>query len=244
MKEKRKNNILPVIILNARPGAGKSEIIKFLTELDPVLRKDNFHIGKLKIIDDFPFLWRWFEEDYLLEQMGKARLFTDSEGYFLHLHLWDLLIHMINLEYMKFIRDTQNNEDSTVIIEFSRGMQHGGYQRAYPILSNEILNNASLLYVDVSWEESLRKNRERFNPEKPDSILEHGLPDKKLEFMYSGCDFYEFIKGNNNNLEINGHIVPYTVFENEDDVTTDYCPELGKRLEICLNTIWKNFNAL
>jgi len=36
----------------------------------------------------------------------------------------------------------------------------------------------STIYIDVTWEESLRKNRLRFNPQRPDSVLEHSLPDE------------------------------------------------------------------
>jgi len=93
------DSVFPIVLLAARPAAGKSEIIKFLSELDPVDRKNIFHMGKIKLIDDFPFLWRWFEEDHLLSQMNQERLFTDKEGYFKFIHLWDLLIHLINLEY-------------------------------------------------------------------------------------------------------------------------------------------------
>lgn len=235
-----KNNraILPVIVLNARPGAGKSELIKFLSQLDPEERKKEFHIGNIRVIDDFPYLWRWFEEDAILEEMGKERLFTDQDGYFKYLYLWDLLIRMINLEYEKFLRDTDDVDEYTTIIEFSRGVQHGGYSQAYPQLSEQILQKAAILYVNVSWEESLRKNRQRFNPDKPDSILEHGLPDKKLEFMYSKCDFKDLSSTHHENITIRDIPVPYSVFENEDDVTTNPTPELGRRLKECLDTLF------
>jgi len=178
-------NIFPILLLTARPAAGKSEIIKFLSNMNPKDRKKNFHIGKIKVIDDFPFLWRWFEEDHILSQMNQKRLFTDEEGYFKFIHQWDLLIHLINLEYEKFLRDEKYSDEYTVILEFSRGKDHGGYDRAFPILSNEILNKISILYVNVSLSESLRKNRKRFNPDKPDSILEHGLPMVKYEFLFN-----------------------------------------------------------
>ena len=167
------SNIFPIILLIARPAAGKSEIIKYLSDLDETERKNAFHIGNMRVIDDFPYLWRWFEEDKLLEKMGKDHLYTDENGYFLHEYLWDLLIKMIGLEYEKAIRDTTDIENTTTIIEFSRGKQHGGYQRALPQLSPKILKELAVLYVEVPWEESLRKNRKRFNPDKPDSILEH-----------------------------------------------------------------------
>jgi hypothetical protein len=231
--------ILSTLLLTARPAAGKSEIIKYLKELQPGIRKKEFHIGKIKVIDDFPFLWRWFEEDHLLAKMHKKRLFTDEKGYFKYVHQWDLLIELINLEYMKFIRDTEAINDYTVIIEFSRGKEHGGYNRAIPLLNDSILKKLSILYVNVSWEESLRKNRKRFNPDRPDSILEHGLPDEKLNHMYSECDFKELSQASSESILINKCDIPYTIFENEDDVTTEYKLELGLRLKDCLDILWK-----
>ncbi len=236
----KENNILPIVLLAARPAAGKSEIIKFLSDMDPIDRKKNFHLGKIKVIDDFPFLWRWFEEDHLLSQMNQERLFTDEEGYFKFIYQWDLLIHLINLEYEKFIRDEEKSDEYTAILEFSRGKDHGGYNRAFPVLSDEILKKLSILYVNVSWSESLRKNRKRFNPDKPDSILEHGLPDRKLEHMYSECDFLELAGKDNSFISIRNINVPYAIFENEDDVTTEYKPALRKRLEDSLNLLWVN----
>jgi len=237
--EASRQEIFQTIILNARPGAGKSELIKYLKNLDPQTRRRDYHVGKIHVIDDFPFLWRWFEEDDILEEMGKDRIFSDSEGYFKYQYLWDLLIHLINLEYEKFLRDSDPGEKYTVFIEFSRGVQHGGYKRAYPHLSNSILEKAVVLYVNVSWEESLRKNRERFNPEKPDSILEHGIPDKKLEYMYSDCDFKTLAEKNPNYLFIKDKVLPYAIFENEDDVTTEPKPVMHTRLRQCLKRLWE-----
>jgi hypothetical protein len=232
-------NIFPTLLLMARPAAGKSEIINYLKNLSPAIRKEEFHIGKIKVIDDFPFLWRWFEEDFLLTQMKKKRLFTDKKGYFKFIHQWDLLIELINLEYMKFIRDIENPYEYTTILEFSRGKEHGGYKRALPILSDAILEKLSILYLNVSWNESLRKNHKRFNPERPDSILEHGLPDEKLTFMYSECDFSELSQKATDSILIRKYQVPYSIFENEDDVTTAYKPELGLRLKDCIDFLWK-----
>ena len=233
------SDIFPIIVLNARPGAGKSEIIKYLKDMAVHKRKDLFHVGKLHVIDDFPYLWRWFEEDHLLSEMGKERLFTDEKGYFKYSHLWDLLIKMMNLEYTKFIRDTENSSDYTVIIEFSRGVQHGGYLRAYPHLSDVIVKKMAVLYVNVSWSESLRKNKARFNPDKPDSILEHGLPDEKLEYLYSNCDFKTITDHQPHFIKINGRAVPYAVFENEDDITTGSTGKIEARLKTCLDKLWE-----
>ena len=122
-------NIFKTLLLIARPAAGKSEIIHYLDNLDPATRAKDFHIGNLKMIDDFPFLWRWFEEDDILEKMGQNRLYTDKQGYFKYPFLWDLLIRMIDLEYAKSVRDNTISEDSTTLIEFSRGKEHGNFIR-------------------------------------------------------------------------------------------------------------------
>lgn len=226
--------IFRTIILIARPAAGKSEIINYLMHMNESSRLEKFQIGNLKVIDDFPYLWRWFEEDELLEKMGKPRLFTDNEGYFKHNYLWDLLIEMINLEHQKFLREEKIHERETVVIEFSRGKEHGGYAHALSLLSDEILENSALIYVDVPWEESLRKNRRRFNPDKPDSILEHSLPDEKLKRLYFECDFKEVAPESNGFLKIRGFKIPYATFNNHKDLTTnpgnDFVAELEKTL--------------
>ena len=232
-------NTFDILLLIARPGAGKSEIIDYLKRVPEDERIKRFHIGKFDEIDDFPMLWAWFEEDALLEKMGHPRLHTDQQGIFLYQHFWDLLIERIGLEYQKKLRDIANYEELfTTIVEFSRGKEHGGYGSAFSHLPPQMLRKMVVLYVDVSWEESLRKNHKRFNPEKPDSILEHGLSDWKLERLYREVDWNELSSGDPQYLTIQGIQVPYAVFDNEDDVTTERGPALGKRLQEALNELW------
>lgn len=233
---------IDVLILIARPAAGKSEVIDYLkhTPLDERLRR--FHIGKIEEVDDFPMLWTWFEEDALLERMGYPRLHTDADGYFLHNHFWNLLIERIGLEYQKKQRDVPGlDEEYTTLVEFSRGKEHGGYQSAFRYLLPEMVERAAVLYLDVSWEESLRKNRKRFNPDRPDSILEHGLPDAKLERLYREVDWMEVSSGDPAFLDIQGYKVPYVVFDNSDDVTTERGAALGERLEMLMQVLWERY---
>jgi hypothetical protein len=228
-----------IILLIARPAAGKSEIIDYLKRTPIEERMQRFHIGEIEEIDDFPMLWRWFEEDELLSQMGYPRLYSDEDGYFLDDHLWILLIKLICLDYQKKIRANPTyHQDYTTIIEFSRGKEHGGYQTAFQHLDKEMLPRMAILYVNVSWEESRRKNRKRFNPDRPGSILEHSLPDAKLEKLYRYSDWDELTSGNSEFLHVQGIGVPYMVFENEDDVTTDRSETLGNRLESTLQALW------
>jgi len=191
------NNTFDVLLLIARPAAGKSEIIDYLKRSDLEERRRRFHIGDFEEIDDFPMLWTWFEEDYILTQMGYPRLHTDAEGYFKWPYLWNLLIRRICQEYSKGLRDNPTcHRQYTTIIEFARGSEHGGFTGAFEHLSQDVLSRAAILYLNVSYEESLRKNRRRFNPDKPDSILEHGLPDKKLERMYRDSDWEQVSAAN------------------------------------------------
>jgi hypothetical protein len=232
-------NTFDIIVLIARPGAGKSEIIDYLKKSPIEERMERFHVGKFDEIDDFPMLWTWFEEDDLLAKMGQPRLHTTEQGIFLHQHLWDLLIERIGLEYQKKLRnDPHYAETFTTIVEFSRGSEHGGYRSAFAHLSPQMLEKMAVLYIDVTWEESLRKNRKRFNPNKPDSILEHSLEDWKLERLYKEVDWAEVSSRDPQYLTIQGTQVPYVVFDNADDVTTQRGAALGERLEQVLKKLW------
>jgi hypothetical protein len=234
------SNHFDVLILIARPASGKSEIIDYLKNVPDDERAARFHVGRLREIDDFPMLWAWFEEDEILEALGHPRLHSTPDEYFLDDVLWHVLIRRISLKYDKLRRDVPDlHEQHTALIEFSRGAESGGYREAFQHLSEEILSRAAVLYVDVTYEESLRKNRRRFNPDKPDSILEHGLPDEKMERLYKDDDFAAFSAGDPQYLTVKGRRVPYVVFENHDDVTTDQPEKLGGRLEARLNTLWR-----
>ncbi len=235
--------IFPVLILNGRPASGKSEIIDFLKKLPDDVRRERFHIGQLLELDDFPMLWTWFEEDAILEKiLGQPRLHTSPDGYFIHEKLWHLLIERLSLEYDKLIRDNSDlHQSHTVLIEFSRGSEHGGYRAAYEHLSETILRQAAILYIDVPYEESLRKNQRRFNPDRPDSILEHGLPDEKLERLYKEVDWAELTEGHQLSIPVQEWCVPYAVFPNHDDVTTELGTVFEERLVTTLVALWEKW---
>lgn len=237
-----KKNTFDILVLNARPAAGKSEIIDYLKRSSIEDRIKRFKIAEFEEIDDFPMLWTWFEEDDILQQMGHPRLHSDEHGYFKEKYLWHLLIRRMCFDYQKkVVRKPNYHQTHTTVIEFSRGSEHGGYREAYQHLSIEVVERMAILYVDVSYKESLRKNRARFNPDEPDSILEHGLPDDKMETLYKAVDWHELTQSDPAYLNIQGANVPYVVFENEDDVTTARGDALGDRLEARLQTLWQRW---
>ena len=229
--------IFDTLILIGRPASGKSEIIDYLSSLDSQDRRRRFHLGELLVTDDFPMLWTWFEEDKLLSDMGKPRLHTDEQGYFKQDYLWDLLVRRLCLEYEK--HRAEGPEGSTVVIEFSRGCSHGGYARAFRQLSTRILESAAVLYVNVSFQESMRKNRRRFNPQAPHSILEHSLPEEKMRRLYEMDDWTELSAKDSHFFSVGNTQIPYTVFENEEDYTTAGGAELGRRLSLCCEQLWR-----
>ncbi len=241
--------IFDIIILNGRPAAGKSEVIDYLKNCSLEERIERFHIGEFVEIDDFPILWERFEDDDIYEHHGKERLISNRhfiykgerlEGYvFKDKFFWNFLIEKLNLAYTKLIRDKPALHDrTTVIFEFSRGSEHGGFETAYNYLSTSILEKAATLYILCSWEESLRKNRRRYNPDKPDSILEHALEDKKIEMLYKESDWDDFTSQDPSFLKVQGLDVPYAVFDNEPEIT-DKPDELGAHLEEVLGRLWK-----
>jgi hypothetical protein len=235
---------IQVLLLLARPAAGKSEVIDYLRRTPAPERIARFHVAGILEIDDFPMLWAWFEEDAILADMGRARLHTDASGYFLTPELWDVLIRRMCLEYRKALAERPELPgDSTVLFEFSRGSEHGGYRSAFEQIDPAILRSAAALYIDVSYEESLRKNRKRFNPERPHSILEHALPDEKLERLYRAVDWRELAPADSGYLSIGGVRVPYAVMPNEDDVTTARGEALGRRLEEATSRLWRLYLA-
>ncbi len=226
------------IILIGRPAAGKSEVIDFLKQTPEAERERRFHVGPFEELDDFPFVWETFEIDDLLERLGEPRVFTTQDYYFLGDHVWNLFIERINLEFQKKLaRDPAFTAKRTVIVEFSRGGEHG-FGEAFGHLSDEILRRAGIVYIDVSYEESVRKNRRRFDPSRADSILYHSLPDAKMERYYRTNDWAQLAGGRpSGRIRVRGHDVPFAVFPNEPEQTDDPA-KLGPALERVFTALW------
>jgi hypothetical protein len=231
------NTNFPILIITGRPAAGKSEVIDFLKKADPKERLAKYHIAEFEELDDFVYVWETFEIDDMLSKHGKQRLWTDEKYWFKDEFIWNLYIERINLEYRKKIARTPRYHDAkTTLIEFARGGDNGIYE-ALSFLHADILKNVALMYIKVSYEESVRKNHRRARKGQEDSILYHSLPDEKMEYYYKTNDWEKLAAKNPDFIEVKGFKIPYGVFENEPEKTLD--PVLiGKELERVTQKIW------
>jgi len=218
------NNTFNIIIFSGRPAAGKSEVIDFIYK-QPV----NERIAKLAInddetLDDFVDLWIKGEEDDIYEELGRPRLFTkkDPTGYSVSdPFLYKFLIKKINISFRKkYLNNPDFFKNKTLFIEFSRGGERG-YQTAFELLDTEILKRCVVFYTKVSFEESCRKNRRRYNPDAKDSILQHALPEEVMN-VYKIDDWDNLTSKNPEYFEIKNIKVPYFTFINEPELTDDY----------------------
>jgi hypothetical protein len=235
------SNTFPVILLIGRPAAGKSEVIDYLKKMPDGARCVKLHIAPFVEIDDFVWVWQIFEDDRVWERLGRERLLTDTKLYFKDPFTWNFLIGKINLAFEKYLaQDKDFLCAHTILVEFARGGENA-FAEAFTYLSDEILKCAVIVYVSVSYEESVRRNRRRAKPGQEDSILYHSLPDEKMEKYYKTNDWGKLSGGKSRGIiEVRGHRVPFAVFQNEPEQTDDPA-KLGPALEEVFGKLWKIF---
>lgn len=140
-------------------------------------------------------------------------------------------------EIRDFLEDqyTDSLEGRTIVIEAARGGPDGstlpltgayGYQYTLSQFSDELLDNAVILYIWVTPEESRRKNNERANPDDPGSNLFHGVPMAVMLGDY-GTDDMQYLrehseKENTVTVSRDGKTwhLPIGVFDNRVDKTS------------------------
>ena len=102
----------------------------------------------------------------------------------------DVMAKNLEPEAVKMLeeKESQIPEDftnKTIVIECARGGPDGtpmpltgayGYQYSLAQFAPDLLEEAAILYIWVTPEESRRKNNERANPDDPGSNLFHGVP--------------------------------------------------------------------
>jgi hypothetical protein len=289
---------IPVLILIALPGSGKSEIRKYLNSIPLEKRIEEFHVGTMAELDDFPYVFFMRRASEEAIKLGLDGFFFLSPALpFREPRDWGTLTHLLNDDYADIVnnkiasapksaaqwlfdridtarkkvgaapvfstlsRDIKTSlekavekdarkifdekvaeikkaatiKERTVVIEFSRGGADSapfplpkpyGYQYTLSELSPALLDNASILYVWVTPEESRRKNDARANPNDPGSVLNHCVP-KAVMYTEYGCDDIDWLlqhtdKAHTVRITKNGKIwhVPLARFDNRQDKTT------------------------
>ena len=212
------------IILNGRPGGGKSELIDFIKKTPIEKRRELFHIGDFVEVDDFVWLWDKFVEDDLWEKLGEKRLYSKTVPHGYVQLEGDKLLDVLMMKFNEVVlRDYGSKagfyDDGTIFVEFARGKADGGFKRAYELLSKEMWERAAILYIKVSFEESRRKNEARYQEALAHSILAHKLPEESLQRFSGEQDWEEITDGRAHGyMELHGIKVPFVTMENEPEI--------------------------
>jgi hypothetical protein len=231
------------LLVLGRPACGKSEFIDFLKHAAPGMRAARLHIGRFDEVDDFPWLWEKFMEDALWEKAGYERLYTQEympgnpgmapKG----AALFDWCMHKFNdVIARQYVGRDDFYRDSTLLIEFSRGGPNG-FGRALGLLDRAVLEPAAILYIDVSREESWRRNVARYQEKLRHSILAHMVPRETYDYFYDLNDWNDLTSGRESGrLDVNGVSVPFVSMCNEPESTDPAV--LEHRYSTALARLW------
>lgn len=231
------------LLVLGRPACGKSEFIDFLKHADADTRRTRLHIGRFEEVDDFPWLWEKFQEDEIWQRAGHPRLYTEEympgnpgmapKG----AHLFDWCMHKFNdVIARQYLGREEFYRASTLLIEFSRGGPNG-FGRALGMLDRRILEPAAIFYIDVSREESWRRNVARYQDRLKHSILAHMVPRETYDHFYDVNDWLDITKGRRSgHIAINGLPVPFVSMNNEPESTDPVV--LEARYAAALGQLW------
>lgn len=239
----RMSDIFRHLLVLGRPACGKSEFIDFLKHATDGMRRQ-LHIGRFEEVDDFSWLWDKFVDDAIWEKAGYERLYTEEympgnpglapRG----AKLFDFCMHKFNKVIGEQYLDREDfYRDSTLLIEFSRGGADG-FRRALGLLDRAILTPAAIFYIDVSREESWRRNVARYQEKLRHSILAHMVPRQTYDYFYDVNDWATLTGGRPAGwLEINGLPVPFVTMNNEPESTDPAV--LAERYGAALGRLWE-----
>lgn len=258
-------NHIPIVILNALPASGKSEVITFLESLSDAERQRDYHLGEFAAIDDFPDLHTMQIMDDARQKLGMPRVHFEpqaSGGNLVDDRVWLILIELLNTHFRTALAKKPGLLDThTLLVEFARGDRAEqplplpyGYEACYARLDPELLKRAGILQVKVSPKESRRRNIRRADPNDPGSILKHGVPETQMNRWYGRDDLTQLIeKGPAGYVTVGAHKVPVGVFDNEEEKTAFVhnprpwanadADKLGNGLKQALNAIWKGMQG-
>jgi len=200
--------------------------------------KKTFHIGRFLEIDDFLWLWQKFEEDDLWEAAGYDRLCSKPEDHayvITDYSILDFCVHKFNREVV------EATNPGTIIIEFARGKEDGGYEHVLNTFSDEILKDAAILFNFTSYEEACRRNEARYKEKLKHTILAHKVPEEDMIRFGRDIDWLEITNDKPNGyLTIRDHKIPFVTMDNERELTEE--PQLKERYKAALDQLITLYN--
>lgn len=227
-----------------RPASGKSEFLDFLRKRSDPERAEIFHIGMMHEMDDFVWLWEKFEDDDLWEKAGAKRIDSIKTGPIYDNDsgiLFDFLMEKFNFEIgRKFLDNEVFYNDHTLLIEFSRGGEKP-YSKALGRLAPSIFRDSAIFYIEVSGQESLRRNEARYQEKLKHSVLAHKCPDKTMARFYKEDDWQKLTNAKRDGfIELNGVKVPFVTMNNEPESVDPNV--LTPRYGAALSKLWELYD--
>ncbi|MEW6040835.1 MAG: hypothetical protein AB1633_04880 [Elusimicrobiota bacterium] len=222
-----------VILFFGKPAAGKSEVIDYLKKVPPEERIRKYYVGEFSVLDDFILIWKKGEEDDILEELGRKRLYTKRHptGYLVtRRFLYRVLTKELSAAYKKM----EVEKDKTVFIEFARGGTDA-YRASLALLDEGILQKAAILHIKCSYKEVMRKNLRRYKPGEKESILNHSVPERVMR-RYKTDDWKKLTREDPEFITIKDIKIPYADLVNEPEIT-DKPEVLGNELEKVLTRL-------
>jgi hypothetical protein len=219
-------NIFKHLLILGRPATGKSEFIDFIKKVPDSEREKKYHIGKFVEIDDFPWIWDKFMDDNIWEKIIGKRFFSKNympnnpglcpEG----AQLFDFCMEKFNEAITsQYLSQPEFYNDHTLFIEFARGREKA-FEKALNLLKPEILKDSAIFFIQVTREESWRRNVARYQEKQRHSILAHMVPKETFDYFYSENDWATLTNNApNGHLTIHGMKVPFVTMNNEPEST-------------------------
>jgi hypothetical protein len=205
-------------------------------------RAARYRLGALRVLDDFPILWDLFEDEDAWERAGGTRRYSKRSGENYCVaddSVWPFLIERLNDRAEPLLAELGERE--TLIIEFSRG-RAGGYSDALPRLAPRILEQAAILYVDVTFEESWRRNVARYDEKRRSGILTHSVPREEMERSYGVDDWHDLTGPPAGVLPVGRFKLPYVTMCNVPELVAR--DALDPRYHAALDRLYREWNAL
>ncbi|MDO8804158.1 MAG: hypothetical protein Q7R35_06995 [Elusimicrobiota bacterium] len=149
------SEIFDIVLLLALPASGKSEVRRFLANVEPERLKKDFHIGANLQLDDFPYVHMMRRADDELVKLGLGRVFFKAgDRPFQDTRDWGTLIHLLNEDYRDLMRKSVAKTDSAAELLMRRLDRAAEKAKIAPRLAG--LDKASWEAVSAALEKEAR----------------------------------------------------------------------------------------